>query len=159
MSGTYRGTIPAHTDGRRPAPRASRNRGLLAALAVEGVRALSRFVLSLLTGCTHRRKSFPYTPVRRNAAPGAVLNRTYVVCLDCGKTFDYDWNQMCLGPPATARPPTDAEPIRGRASVQPRIPSINIPPAPPRVVPPAPPRAVPHRYEPATPSRVRSLTA
>ncbi len=28
---------------------------------------------------------------------------TYVVCLDCGKEFRYDWNEMRLGKPVTAR--------------------------------------------------------
>jgi hypothetical protein len=26
-----------------------------------------------------------------------------VVCLDCGKEFDYDWQEMRIGQPVTAR--------------------------------------------------------
>jgi len=48
-----------------------------------------------LFGCWHSRYSFPIT-VRhgshRNAA--SALTGTYVVCLDCGKEFPYDWHEM-----------------------------------------------------------------
>jgi hypothetical protein len=46
-------------------------------------------------GCWHSRYSFPITVrrgSRRNEA--ASLTGTYVVCLDCGKEFPYDWNEM-----------------------------------------------------------------
>jgi hypothetical protein len=46
-------------------------------------------------GCWHNHYSFPITVrrgVRRNAA--ASLTGTYVVCLDCGKEFPYDWQAM-----------------------------------------------------------------
>jgi hypothetical protein len=42
-----------------------------------------RFVDALF-GCAHRHRTFPRT------AKGS----TYVVCLDCGKEFPYDWQQM-----------------------------------------------------------------
>lgn len=50
-------------------------------------------------GCSHRRITFPITPARnsRIALDGLRKRATYVVCLDCGKEFDYDWNQMRLG--------------------------------------------------------------
>lgn len=44
-------------------------------------------LLELLFGCRHRRKTFPLTK----------SNDTYVVCLDCGKEFVYDWREMRVG--------------------------------------------------------------
>jgi hypothetical protein len=52
-------------------------------------------VFDALFGCWHQRYSFPITVksgVRRNKA--APLTGTYVVCLDCGKEFAYDWQEM-----------------------------------------------------------------
>jgi hypothetical protein len=48
-----------------------------------------------LFGCWHSHYSFPIT-VRRGARLNAValLMGTYVVCLDCGKEFPYDWREM-----------------------------------------------------------------
>jgi hypothetical protein len=46
-------------------------------------------------GCWHNHYSFPITVrsgSRRNKA--ASLTGTYVVCLDCGKEFAYDWQEM-----------------------------------------------------------------
>jgi hypothetical protein len=48
-----------------------------------------------LFGCWHSHYSFPITVRRgsqRNAA--SLLTGTYVVCLDCGKEFPYDWQEM-----------------------------------------------------------------
>jgi hypothetical protein len=51
--------------------------------------------LDLLFGCWHRNLSFPLSskpgPHRSSAAS---LTGTYVVCLDCGREFPYDWNEM-----------------------------------------------------------------
>ena len=50
----------------------------------------------VLFGCSHKRCSFPMTvrgKLRRNSAAASVTG-TYVVCLDCGKEFPYDWNEM-----------------------------------------------------------------
>lgn len=65
-------------------------------------------LLNTFFGCNHRNTSFPLTPTRRNAAfsAPATRNGTYVVCLDCGKEFAYNWNDMRVGEPvkiATAR--------------------------------------------------------
>jgi hypothetical protein len=61
---------------------------------------LQSFVNSLF-GCSHRRTTFPQTPGRK--APGyTTRNGTYVVCLDCGKEFAYDWSRMRVGDPVTA---------------------------------------------------------
>jgi hypothetical protein len=46
-------------------------------------------------GCWHKHCSFPMTVrpnLRSNTA--ASLTGTYVVCLDCGKEFPYDWQEM-----------------------------------------------------------------
>jgi hypothetical protein len=46
-------------------------------------------------GCKHSRYSFPVTirgAARRPQA--AILTGTYVACLDCGKEFPYDWQEM-----------------------------------------------------------------
>ena len=47
-------------------------------------------------GCWHKRCSFPITvrgKLRRSTAAASVTG-TYVVCLDCGREFPYDWSQM-----------------------------------------------------------------
>ena len=51
----------------------------------------------MVFGCSHKRCSFPITvrgKLRRS--PAASITGTYVVCLDCGQEFPYDWNQMKL---------------------------------------------------------------
>jgi hypothetical protein len=52
-------------------------------------------ILEGLFGCWHKKFSFPMTmrpgPHRNRAG---FLTGTYVVCLDCGKEFPYDWNEM-----------------------------------------------------------------
>jgi hypothetical protein len=48
-----------------------------------------------LFGCWHKRVSFPLTSrngQRRSEA--ASLTGTYIVCLDCGQEFAYDWKKM-----------------------------------------------------------------
>ncbi len=46
-------------------------------------------------GCSHIRYSFPMK-TRASRSPAARLTGTYVVCLDCGKEFAYDWNEMTI---------------------------------------------------------------
>src|SRR5215472_13728888 len=51
--------------------------------------------LDILFGCYHRNYSFPITKKRgQRVSPAAALTGTYVVCLDCGKEFPYDWDEM-----------------------------------------------------------------
>jgi hypothetical protein len=114
MNGAYRGVATAHSDPGRPAIRALRRLGWLPALAGAGVWRALRWLFNLTLGCAHRRKSFPFTPVRKNVAPGAARSRTYVVCLDCGRTFDYDWGEMRMAPSVTARGPAGVRPTRVR---------------------------------------------
>lgn len=52
-------------------------------------------LLDVLFGCSHKNRSFPLTRKqgqRRSAA--ASVTGTYIVCLDCGKEFAYDWQEM-----------------------------------------------------------------
>ena len=52
-------------------------------------------VFNMIFGCWHEHCSFPITvrgKLRRRAA--ASVTGTYVVCLDCGREFPYDWNKM-----------------------------------------------------------------
>jgi hypothetical protein len=55
-------------------------------------------VFQVLFGCAHDKTTFPLTPIKRgriaessNVEPA---NKTYVVCLDCGKELAYDWDTM-----------------------------------------------------------------
>ncbi len=56
-------------------------------------------LLSAVFGCTHQRTTFPQTPGRNKTA-------TYVVCLDCGKEFAYNWTEMRLGNQVVGEPVT-----------------------------------------------------
>lgn len=69
--------------------------------------------LNVLFGCTHKKLSFPIT-VRgaRRRTPAASLTGTYVVCLDCGHEFPYDWNEMKVV--------REAAPVRARVATAPR---------------------------------------
>ena len=52
-------------------------------------------MMDAVFGCRHSRYSFPLT-IRagsRRASPVARIG-TYVVCLDCGREFAYDWQAM-----------------------------------------------------------------
>jgi hypothetical protein len=52
-------------------------------------------ILDALFGCWHKRTSFPITSKRGQRRPAAAMETgTYVVCLDCGKEFAYDWQKM-----------------------------------------------------------------
>jgi hypothetical protein len=50
-------------------------------------------------GCAHSRTTFPLTPSRRSKLSEGSRKGTYVVCLDCGKEFDYNWKEMRVGSP------------------------------------------------------------
>ncbi len=46
-------------------------------------------------GCRHSRYSFPVTVRGTTRRPQAsMLTGTYVACLDCGREFPYDWEEM-----------------------------------------------------------------
>ncbi len=54
-------------------------------------------LIDRLFGCPHRKTTFPMT-IARNSANAQHSQTTYIVCLDCGEEFSYDWNQMKLRP-------------------------------------------------------------
>ena len=56
-------------------------------------------LLNLLFRCSHRRLTRPITPMHK---PGVPHGETYVVCLDCGKQFTYDWEKMHVGKPVVS---------------------------------------------------------
>jgi hypothetical protein len=65
-----------------------------------------RSIFNSVFGCSHQRTTFPLTPARKGMAfPVAAAARTYVVCLDCGKEFAYDWQEMRVGAPVSALVP------------------------------------------------------
>jgi hypothetical protein len=52
-------------------------------------------LIDLVFGCWHRNYSFPISVQRGQRRSGAAsATGTYVVCLDCGKEFPYDWQRM-----------------------------------------------------------------
>lgn len=51
-------------------------------------------LLNLLFRCSHRRLTRPVAPITK---PGEPHSQSYVVCLDCGKQFEYDLSQMRIG--------------------------------------------------------------
>jgi hypothetical protein len=50
-------------------------------------------LIDSLFGCSHKRITFPIT-VRHTHARQGGSEGTYVVCLDCGGEFAYDWKEM-----------------------------------------------------------------
>jgi len=52
-------------------------------------------LLDVLFGCSHNHHTFPITAkAGQRRSEAAQITGTYVVCLDCGKEFAYDWQQM-----------------------------------------------------------------
>jgi hypothetical protein len=57
-------------------------------------------LMNVVFGCSHRRTTFPLTPARKvgfSASSASPRHGTYVVCLDCGKEFGYNWTEMHIG--------------------------------------------------------------
>ncbi len=52
-------------------------------------------ILNLLFRCAHRRLTRPFSPLNY----GGTQEECYVVCLDCGKQFSYDLEEMRIGKP------------------------------------------------------------
>jgi hypothetical protein len=64
-------------------------------------------LFDMLFGCSHRNYSFPRTQkTGQRRSPAAAMTGTYVVCLECGKEFAYDWQEMKV---------VSAEPQRAKA--------------------------------------------
>jgi hypothetical protein len=52
-------------------------------------------LIDVFFGCRHSRYSFPVTIRGVTRRPQAAsLTGTYVACLDCGREFPYDWQEM-----------------------------------------------------------------
>jgi hypothetical protein len=51
-------------------------------------------LIDSLFGCSHKRITFPITIKHAQRAKTEAPAGTYVVCLDCGGEFDYDWKLM-----------------------------------------------------------------
>jgi hypothetical protein len=73
--------------------------------------------LNSIFGCAHQRTTFPLTPPRKSSGISLPSQRSgaYVVCLDCGKEFSYDWKQMRIG--GAVLPPPAATVERATASI------------------------------------------
>ena len=51
--------------------------------------------LDMFFGCWHKNYSFPITvKAGQRRSEAASATGTYIVCLDCGKEFAYDWRAM-----------------------------------------------------------------
>ena len=63
-----------------------------------------RMLLSPFVRCWHMRRG-PIMTCRpdQERSSVAALTGTYCVCLDCGKHFAYDWQEMRFVDPADAR--------------------------------------------------------
>jgi len=51
-------------------------------------------LLDAVFGCKHGRYTFPITAHRGSRNKAASLTGTYIVCLNCGREFPYDWEEM-----------------------------------------------------------------
>jgi hypothetical protein len=77
---------------------------------------LAKFT-DMFFGCWHKNYSFPITARPGQRRSGAALaTGTYVVCLDCGKEFAYDWKQMKIVSPDAKTAPALAEAVEQRAA-------------------------------------------
>jgi hypothetical protein len=70
-------------------------------------------LVNLLFGCWHKHYSFPITARGSRRSQAAAVTGTYVVCLDCGKEFPYDWQEMKIvtSTPSQAKVRSIAEPV------------------------------------------------
>lgn len=77
---------------RSEAKNSETNRDAVAAL----MKTLAR-TLDYLFGCRHTETSWPLTIRPNKSRPRvAFLTGTYVVCLECGQEFPYDWKKMSI---------------------------------------------------------------
>ncbi len=68
-------------------------------------------IFNMVFFCAHRNTTFPLTPTRNDgpSPPVAARTGTYVVCLDCGKEFPYNWRELRIERP-------ESEPVRKQAA-------------------------------------------
>ena len=70
----------------------------------------------LFFGCWHKNYSFPISIKSGQRRSGASMaTGTYVVCLDCGQEFAYDWKQMKVVSP-DYKPAAALEAVENRAA-------------------------------------------
>ncbi len=62
-------------------------------------------LFNLVFLCSHRNTTFPLTPRPAVSGSSVVPRRrgTYVVCLECGKEFPYNWNELRIEPASAIR--------------------------------------------------------
>lgn len=72
-------------------------------------------IFDALFGCWHKRTTFPLTRRRGERRSSASQRGTYVVCLDCGKEFAYDWQNMRVMP-SPKEEAYAATPVEAKAS-------------------------------------------
>ncbi len=66
-------------------------------------------IFDALFGCWHKRVSFPLSSRKgQRRSDAASLTGTYIVCLDCGQEFAYDWKTMRVISSAESRTHTHA---------------------------------------------------
>ena len=82
--------------------------GMLHRVSRGGARMFNFF--EALFGCCHKRMSFPITTKNRRYSEAARVTGTYVVCLECGKEFPYDWRRMKIVSSSRELNPSLAEP-------------------------------------------------
>jgi hypothetical protein len=66
-------------------------------------------LLNVMFGCSHKRTTFPITR-RSQISTGGTRKGTYVVCLECGQEFAYNWKDMRIDSaavPIANRPQVD----------------------------------------------------
>lgn len=51
-------------------------------------------IFDAIFGCWHKRMTFPISNRKGERRSASTQRGTYVVCLDCGKEFAYDWQKM-----------------------------------------------------------------
>ena len=71
-------------------------------------------ILNALFGCRHKQLTRPMTAVHK---PGTQPGETYVVCLDCGRRFQYDDAALRVGAPMPV-PPASYRPLSSPYQVQ-----------------------------------------
>ena len=57
-------------------------------------------LIGTIFGCAHKRTTFPLTPSRKSKISEGDRSSTYIVCLNCGQEFDYNWKEMRIVSPA-----------------------------------------------------------
>lgn len=57
-------------------------------------------IIERVFGCSHKKTTFPISRTKTSATATDAARAVYVVCLECGTEFDYDWQAMKIGRPA-----------------------------------------------------------